>query len=918
MKNVETVSDSSLALESPHKDPNKLGPFVWLFDLGGIALVSTAFYVGQDAWKNWLSSPDRRLFSVCLILGILIALARSNWQGVQSKSRIWATRISFAVASILICSGVALSNPLWSGIACSVSVSAWCMGRIRGESVLQSLFVGSMLAVPFAIESMASRGDFVQLESFAVDMTSLLSETVSEPHARENQTILFRKGTADHFSCIGTWDSVVGLIGVSLFIILAFRRNLLTSICVLPLTAVVWVAVRCVAWVTISYLANRYGTWYPWSINLELGLFLSGVVLVVSLDQFFATVFKPIPVEFFNPESPLCAFIWNWLCGLPRLVFRVPKQNKISLRWRKRLHLAGKKSSFRTDLKWMRIELFDLLIHPIGAIGSVIDAVRGWRYSRSWKIFFYNLPSFLLLATLFIAIAFSASNRNEKQSQFVLEESLKLCSTESLEAACNQQLESNFCNSIGAIPILKETDSRVSESTKSQVEFQCKRILATDENNQLAKYRLGMVYALNDHVEGAIREVSEACKLADFPRADAWLAKAIISLKATGSATPMPDLLVHLENAQKWPAIDFRLPFYYSRLLEERGQGSKAIFIANQAVTANPDWIIELAKLYARIGDKEGLARTANRAEVYFFAKMNLENEKESDRLAVSDARLLTNRPAEAAEVLEEGLRQNPDAKNIRRQLSKIQLLNYQNSIRINENGGIDLDYTLLRKAAETDPQNPDVSVELAKLIPYSAYREKPPEDLLDILKNQIELGITSVPTLLLVGEGFYSRGKFASAQKYWEMALVKEPENFTVLNNLASCLVAISADNAERALELVVKANSILPRNADILDTWGDVLLAANRPQEAINKLEMAIRIDNSRMQTRKKLVTAFQAAGMKSMEEAQLMAIHAMEQAEARIKLEKETLDREKRDREKREKEKLEAKLRTDEKTD
>ena len=309
---------------------------------------------------------------------------------------------------------------------------------------------------------------------------------------------------------------------------------------------------------------------------------------------------------------------------------------------------------------------------------------------------------------------------------------------------------------------------------------------------------------------------------------------------------------------------------------------------------------------------------TANKAEEYFFARMNLDTEKESDWLAVSDARLLTNRTSEAAAVLEEGLRRNPNAKSIRRQLSKIQLVNYRNSIHSNVNGGIDVDYTLLRKAAETDPQNPDVSVEIAKLIPFGVYRERPPEDLLDLLKNQIQLGITSVPTLLLVGEGFYARGNLTGAQKYWEMALAIEPENFAVLNNLASCLVAISASNAEHALEFVVKANSLSPRNADILDTWGEILLVANRPKEAINKLERAISIDKNRMETREKLVTAYQAAGMKGMEEAQLKAIQDVKQDNARKQLEKEKLEKAILDKEKLDKEKLELKSLTEEKSE
>ncbi len=900
MKNVETTLDSKIALESQLKDSDKTGSFAWLFDVAGITLTSAAFYVGLDAWKDWFSTPDRSLFSVFILVGVLITLIRSHWHGGLSKSRIWSMRITCVLASMLICGGVALSNPMWSGIACSLSIAAWCMGRIRGETIMHALFIGSMLVVPFAFEAMESRGDFEQLQSFAVDMTSLLADAVSEPNARENNTILFKNGIADHFASIGTWESVIGLLGVSLFVVLAFRRSLLSSACLLSSTAVVWVAIRSVAWVTISYLANRYGTWYPWSFGLELGLFLAGVVLVLSLDQFFASIFKPIPFELFNAESPLGAFLWNWLCCLPNLILRIPKQNKISLRWRQRLHLAGKKPSFRTDMKWLRIEFFDLLLHPIGAIGSLIDAVRGWRYSRSWKSFFCNLPTLVLLIALFVTMAFSASKRNDKQTQFVLNESLKLCSTESLEAACSQRQELDFCKSIGSTPILNETNTKVPESIRSQVEFQCKRVLTANPNNQVAKYRLGMIYALNNNSKEAFREMKEASKIGDFPQADAWLAKTLISSRATGPAAHLQELLVHLENAYRWPKIDFRLPFYYSRLLEERGERTKAIFIARQAVAANPDWILELAKLYSRVGDEEALKKTANEAEAYFYARMNRDNEKESDRLAVSDARLLTERPKEAAAVLEEGLIRNPDAKTLRRQLSKIQVMMYRVANVDFEKAEVKVDFSLLEKAAKTDPQNPDVSVEIAKLIPFG---KRPTPDLMEVLKDQVQRGITSVPTLLLLGEGFYERKNLPAAQKYWELALDKEPENFAVLNNLATCLIAISESNAERALELISRANSLCPANADILDTWGEILIAAKKPQDAINKLEMVIKIDPKRMENRKKLVTAYHAVGMTKYEEAQLKVIEDMEQAMANEKFEKEKLEKEKSEKEKRE---------------
>jgi tetratricopeptide (TPR) repeat protein len=195
------------------------------------------------------------------------------------------------------------------------------------------------------------------------------------------------------------------------------------------------------------------------------------------------------------------------------------------------------------------------------------------------------------------------------------------------------------------------------------------------------------------------------------------------------------------------------------------------------------------------------------------------------------------------------------------------------------------MDLSLLERMVETDPHNPSFSSEIAKLL---AYKVPPTKKLLESLKKQIELGITSVPCLLLIGEGFFNVGSLNEAQKYWELAIEKAPDNINGLNNLATCLIAISASNADRAIDLVSKANLISPNNADILDTWGEAFLAANRPKEAVNKLELAIRIDNNRMDSRIKLITAYEALGMKAMAEAQSKVLRSLKDAQSKATLE------------------------------
>ncbi len=889
MTNVETDISSNLVPEAKRQDANDIGSFGWFLDLAAVVLGSGSVYFALDIWRNWFSSPDRMFYAACIILGILVAMARSNWRGEQTKLKARLVWIFYVLAIILIFAGVSLSNSMLSAIAFGLVVASWSAGRIRGDSAWHAFFLGAMFVTPFAIDAMENRGDFDQLESLTVAITSVIADATGHPYAREDRTILFSRGNADYFSSIGVWDSVVAYFGMAIFYILAFRRSLLSSSFLLALTVFAWIAVRGVAWVALSVIADRNETWYPWSFELSIGCFLIGAALIVSLDSFLSTIFKPIPFEYLNPESPLGALAWNWLCGLPILMVRIPKKNKISIRWKSKLRLAGTKQSWYTDYTWMKVEVLHLLYKPIRAVGSFMDAVRAWRYTRNWKLFFINLPVFSLLFAVYTTAAFSSSKRTESHTQFLTKESERLFATETLEAACKELQEPDFCKVIGANYVLNaEALTAFPDTTKRQVEFQSKRILSAEPKNQIARYRLGMIYALSGKTKEAMKEMDELTggKSGEFPPADAWLAKALIGLRVTGQDVPIPDLLRHLDNARKWNQIDSRLPFVYARMLEERGEISKAVFVVQKAVDAEPKFRLELAKLYTRVGDDEGRKKAANQAEEYFLLKTNSENEDESDRLAVADARLLAERPQEAIAILEEGLRHKLGGEKTRRKLSEIRLALYQESIRKGEDGKYSLELPLLEKAAESDSENPAISSEIAALLQYNL---KPTKAILEVLKKQIELKIVSVPSLLIIGEEYFKKGELKGAQYYWELAFNKEPENFTVLNNLATCLVAIAPSNAERALVLVTKAIAISPNNADILDTWGDVLVAAKRPKEAINKYELAIRKDKVRLDTRRKLVVVYQSLGMIADANAQLKEIQRLE-----LVIEKELIEK------------------------
>ncbi len=863
--------------QDAHPDWNDAYRF-W-FNASACALGSISIFAAMGNRGSIFDSPDRSICFGLVIFGLSIALVLSKWRGMQTNFRVWFAILFFASAVLLITLTVVFSTSFSSQIAVSTVLTGWCIVRLKGESYWQSLLLGLAISVPLWIDFLTNRGFFNNVESTAITATSLLANRLGLPNASNEQAILFLNGTACEFTAIGNWDSVVSLYGVALFFVLVLRRNLLVSLLTIGLSTFVWIAVRTTGWVTLVCLSNWNETWYPWSFGIQIGFFSIAVLMIFSLDQFLAHVFMPIPVKQFHPEAPRCAFVWNWLCELPKLQLRLPRQNAIAIRWRTLVKSTGKSESFWTDMNWLLVGVRGIRLHPIASLAGMIFAWGGWKRSRNWRLYFLHLPTIVLLVGFYAVLGLLSSYWEAGTADFLSAESGRMCPTSSLENACQQKQEAEFSRTIGTASQLKEdTFDSLNENTLRFIELISQQVLSVDPANSNAQYRLALTLYLLGQFERAERDMRQIVenKLVSLPQAHAWLAKEMIIQQGEEGEHSRQELMAHLEIARKWKDVDCRLMFLYVRLLEEQGDYSLGLKVAEESFGTKPEFQLHLAKLYERIGDTEERISAAKQAESYYLMKINTNTASESDRLSIANARLLSNQPEQAAKVLSDGIRQHQGGERAIKLLFEIQRMQYTNSIKKNELGKFEMDLRLLEQMLETDALNPGVSTEIAKLIEYGVV---PTKRLKEVLARHIQLGIISAPALILIGEAYFRKGKLEDAKRHWEMAIVKEPDNYEGLNDLAVCLVAISAANADRAIELVSKANDISPNNADILDTWGEVLLAANRPREAVNKLESAIRKDSNRIDTRKKLIAAYDAIGMKEMVTAQKKVLLTLE---------------------------------------
>lgn len=317
------MDEQKAAAAAPAVDTNPRR--VWI-DVLSIVLLAGAVLIGVDFWRDWFSSVDRSICSVGVIVGLIVAFFRSTWWGEPSGQRIAFAVSLWCLAGLVICMSLLLGRPKFSVVACGLILAAWSTMRILGEGYQHSLALGLVFGIPSAIDALTVRGAFDWLESVAVSVTSGLADAAGQPNVVEGDKIIFGQGVADKFSCIGEWDSLLSLVGVSAFCILAFRRNLLAGLVTIAFSAIVWIALRGSAWVALAWLGSGNDIWYEWTFGLEVGLILLGAILVFSVDQFFSAMLEPIPFEFVNTDFPLFTFVWNWLCGLPTLIVNVPRR----------------------------------------------------------------------------------------------------------------------------------------------------------------------------------------------------------------------------------------------------------------------------------------------------------------------------------------------------------------------------------------------------------------------------------------------------------------------------------------------------------------------------------------------------------------------------------------------------------------
>jgi hypothetical protein len=305
----------------------------WAVHAVSIGIIAICLLLGSSFWADWFTSIDRIVCTICVAIGLIISISKSWWNSDQ-PARIVAPCVLWLLAAVFVGLAITTSRPKFFALALGLSVAGWFAAQMKGESVGNAIAIGLAFMVPALVRAFEERKAFADIESIAVSVTSGLADVFGQSHYREGNTLYFGYGIADQFSCVGKWDSIVTFLGISLLCVFAFRRSLVSGFATCSLAFFVWIAVRATAWVVLSLIVSSTQqtsesapiTVMNWTFGLEIGLFLVGALLIISMDQLFSSLLAPIPIEFINPDFPLVAIFWNAVVGLPSLNPEVPSR----------------------------------------------------------------------------------------------------------------------------------------------------------------------------------------------------------------------------------------------------------------------------------------------------------------------------------------------------------------------------------------------------------------------------------------------------------------------------------------------------------------------------------------------------------------------------------------------------------------
>ncbi len=517
------------------------------------------------------------------------------------------------------------------------------------------------------------------------------------------------------------------------------------------------------------------------------------------------------------------------------------------------------------------IDLGYLLLSPKALVFGTAELFLSWLYTRRWGYCLLTAP--VLGAVLYFAgcsmyLRWLGNDQILQQYWSAIEkDSISKSALIKSEKRSDEveELEGDNAN-----------ENQVSSTLMSREELTplasmlLLKVMQLDASNTRATYLIGTVFAAQGRMAQArqlMRRIAPTTEKG-FAPAHAWLAADRIQSLGIRDRETLLTLLEDLAQARQWPGVSPALMSTYADALTKENQVDQAMVVLSEAGRRDSRLKIKQAALAKQFDNNVVFEAVKSEILAPRLERIAAGKGTELDFVEVVSLRLLSEELEEASRLSQDGLKLYPSSIQLRRLLSNSYMLAYEQAVKNNATSPVRMEF--LDRAMKVDPGNPLVIEKVAEIINLQEEAGDSGEALSNYLREQLAAGKATAVTHLLVAIGHLKKNELAKALVHLEIAQGLAPNNPIILNNLALCIARERPEELQKARRMMEYALSISKPDAEMYDTYGEILVMCKDYVVAIRAFEAALQINNDRPGTRKKLAEAYTKVALTDMAEA------------------------------------------------
>ena len=515
---------------------------------------------------------------------------------------------------------------------------------------------------------------------------------------------------------------------------------------------------------------------------------------------------------------------------------------------------------------------FDPARWLVSFVGFLVD----WFMTREWaKIGLSSIPLMFLTTTAGLVFCGSRLDKHQLAARYLElgekeiadwedswapDKSANALTDSSRDTAITATSEATAVSAVKSDAASKAEKKELSRF--AEVLFRRVQLLEPNEHSQFV---IGVTMAQRGATGQAQRIFSKIApdNRPGYSPAHAWIAQNLLRQPITDENVKL--VMHHVTEAVKWDRVPESILLIGSELLLRLGDQAGCLKLLKRAAAVNPANNLLLFQRSKQLQNKVLAEQSAAQAEAYFRGRVERDPSDLKARFGLVQILAENAKLAEAEQVIRAGMQLEP-APELTRGLSEVYRLLYLTSLK---QDGVTWtgDLQMLDKAMRTDPANPMVAEEIAKLARLNG--KSPGDELIHKLQQFLAEGKATAATHAWIAELYLIRGSYSQAMPHLEQVVTRLPNAPQYLNNLAYVIDQIAPDRRQEALTLAQRAVQLDPSAADYYDTLAKILAGLNRRTEAIAALESAIERQPKRKDFHEGIAALYEANGNPPMAE-------------------------------------------------